>query len=134
MTTTETTTVHFSMSGQAFVADVDIRRLDGPEVLLVEQLTAGTAMAWLRRIGTGGATGTDMLLLAYVARHRENPMLEWDFFVKTMNPYSVIWLGDEPAALEQSPAEEPDAPAPEKPATKPRAPRPSRARKTSATS
>jgi len=133
--------IRFTMSGQSFAIDLDITRLDGEEVLLIERLTGGTAMAWQRRLIADSKSGTDMLLVAYLARRRENPMLEWEFFIKTVAPYSVSLIDDDapsvvdaPPALDAPPADPAPAAVVKKAPAKPRAPRPSRARKPAATS
>lgn len=105
----------FKMSGQAFEFDGDQAKFMGDEVLLVEDVTGEPVVAWVQRIQSFVPTGKDMLLLAFLARHRENPLLEWQHFVKTIAPFTLE-LVDEPVAVAQPVAPKPRTSRPRKPA------------------
>lgn len=100
----------FTMSGQLFEFDGSPERLMGDEVLLIEEVTGGTTAQWATRLEESEVTGRDMLLLAYLAKYRLNPVLEWRHFIKSVAPFTI--------AL--APAEEPAKPAAAK-STRPRA-------------
>lgn len=100
---------HFTMSGQRFDFDADPERLMGDEVILIEDVTGGPVLAWTQRIERAEVSGRDLLLLAFLARHRENSLLEWQHFVKTIAPFTL--------ELVDAPVVDPPA------APKPRAPR-----------
>ncbi|WP_346090532.1 hypothetical protein [Pseudonocardia benzenivorans] len=112
--------LRFTMDGpqgrQLFEFDATPSMLTGDEVVLIETITGGSAQSWDSRIREASATGRDVLLVAYLTRHRQNPMLEWEHFIRTIAPFTL------------QPVVDPPKPAP-KPPSKPRA---SRARKPAA--
>jgi hypothetical protein len=116
----DTTTMRFTMDGpqgrQLFEFDADPAKLTGDEVVLIETITGDRTHSWESRVREASATGRDMLLVAFLARHRQNPMLEWEHFIRTIAPFTLQPVVDAPE------------PAP-KPLAKPRA---SRARKPAA--
>lgn len=89
---------HFTMSGQRFDFDADPERLMGDEVILIEDVTGGPVLAWTQRIERAEVSGRDLLLLAFLARHRENSLLEWQHFVKTVAPFTLALADVESAA------------------------------------
>lgn len=95
--TDQTSAFRFTMSGQAFTFDADPERLMGDEVILIEDVTGGPVLAWTQRIERAEVSGRDLLLLAFLAKHRENPLLEWPHFVKTVAPFTLALAADEQA-------------------------------------
>lgn len=108
---------------------------DNPELLLgdqteiVRERTGMSALQWLRRLSAidlETADEQDFLVVAFLARYRQNPLLEWPFFVRTVAPMTIQFLDDGASAPEPAAEPEPAPPA----VSKPRAPR---SRKSTAT-
>lgn len=99
----------FEMSGRRMVFDADPTILMGDEAMLLDDQTGGVKQ-WIARLENGEPTSRDLLVLAFLGAHRENPQLEWAYFVRGIAPYTLKVIsigGDEPA-----PADPPAAPAP----------------------
>jgi hypothetical protein len=86
------------MSGQTFELDGDPAKFMGDEAVLLETVTGGTTGEWADRIHARNPTARDILLMAYLARHRTNPNLDWHQFIRTVAPYTIsLAPADEPA-------------------------------------
>lgn len=113
----ESTIIEFELSGQRLQLDADPARLMGDEAMLIED-HAGTVHDWIGRLVTDTPTTRDVLLLGYLGAHRQNPQLEWRYYVRSVAPWSmkILRVGglDLLQATGQEPAEE-KPPAPPRP-------------------
>ena len=125
------TTIRFEVSGRTMEFDADPQRLMGDEAMLIDD-HAGSANSWISRMLSSEYTSRDLLLLAYLGAHRENPQLEWRYFVRGVAPYSMKILEIAGVKLSHPGSDEPDPPPAELPAKPPAKPRASRARKAEA--
>lgn len=68
--------------------DPDPAKFLGEETLLVDRYVGGI-FEWIGRVEAGNASGTDLLVVGYIAAHRDNPDLVWDEFVKVAAPFTI---------------------------------------------
>jgi hypothetical protein len=94
----------FEMSGRRLVFDADPTILMGDEAMLLDDQTGGVK-PWIARLENGEPTSRDLLVLAFLGAHRENPQLEWHYFVRGVAPYTlkVLSIGGDsvPASADQ---------------------------------
>lgn len=83
----------FEMSGRGYELDTSEDKLMGDEVVLIEEVTGGSVLDWIRRMNNLEPTGRDILLVAFLAEYRRTPTLIWREFIRTVAPYSIKAFG-----------------------------------------
>lgn len=96
------TVFSFTMSGQRFDFDADPMLLTGDQTQIIRERTGQSAMQWVRRLLAGDLDRSDeqdFVVMAYLARYRENELLDWGWFIRTIAPLTLQFAAAEkPAA------------------------------------
>lgn len=85
---------------QAFSMDMDLQTFTGTETLLIDQ-HGGDLMSWCTRWGNEKPTGTDIVLLAFLATRRAQiaesgtSSLVWDEFAEAVAPFTLRLPGED---------------------------------------
>lgn len=82
----------FTVDGRAYELDMNLERLKGDELLEIEDRTGLSMTEWARRLqNIDKVSVRDILLMAFLAERRKNPIAEWDPFVKGIAPLTFKW-------------------------------------------
>jgi hypothetical protein len=89
---TESDAVYFNVDGRTYELDLAADRMSGDELLEIEDRTGLTLQEWTTRmIDPSRLLVKDILLLAYLAERRVNPMVRWDPLVRELHPLTFKW-------------------------------------------
>lgn len=104
--------VKIRVSGVVYDMVFDVSEMMGEAIETIEDHLGGESfMAWIQRLAREFTAGVgvkqlrarDIIALVYLARSRKEPGLEWTDVSRTIAPYTLTVVTDEPSTLPPHP-------------------------------
>lgn len=101
--------MRFTLSGRRFDFDFRPEMLTGDQTEIIRERTGMPALTFLRaglNLTLDNFDERMLLVVAYLAEYRNNELLEWEAFIRTVSPFDVQII-ETPAGTEAASDEKP---------------------------